>query len=81
MRILSLIIIWHCDTMVISIHNAIFTDMNDAEDSIQVIGFKAFFTGERVLKLLTGFILNLNVNKEKIKEYIGETRDTFLSDS
>lgn len=73
MRILSSIMIGHCDTVVNSMHNTPFTDMNDAEDSIQVIGFKAFLTGERVLKLLTDFVLNLNVNKEKIKERIGET--------
>jgi len=73
MRILSSITIGHCDTVVNSMHNTPFTDMNDAEDSIQVIGFKAFLTGERVLKLLTDFMLNLSVNKEKIKEHIGKT--------
>ena len=73
MRILSSIMIGHCDTVVNSMHNTPFTDMNDAGDSIQVIGFKAFLTGERVLKLLTDFVLNLNINKEKIKECIGET--------
>ena len=73
MRILSSIMIGHCDTVVNSMHNTPFTDMNDAGDSIQVIGFKAFLTGERVLKLLTDFVLNLNINKEKIKERIGET--------
>lgn len=73
LRILSSIMIGYCDTMVNSMHNTPFTDMNDSEDSIQVIGFKAFLTGERVLKLLKDFVLKLKVNDEKIKVHVGET--------
>jgi len=73
LRILSSIMIGYCDTVVNSMHNTPFTDMNDSEDSIQVIGFKAFLTGERVLKLLKDFVLKLKVNDEKIKVHVGET--------
>ena len=73
MRILSSITIGYCDTLVNSMHNTPFTDMNDAEDPIQVVGFKAFLTGERVLKLLADFVPGLKVNKERIEERIGET--------
>lgn len=73
MRILSSMTIGYCDTVINSMHNTPFTDINDAEDPIQVVGFKAFLTSEGVLKLLADFVLGLKVNKERIEERIGET--------
>jgi len=73
MRILSSMTIGYCDTVINSMRNTPFTDINDAEDSIQVVGFKAFLTSEGVLKLLADFVLGLKVNKERIEERIGET--------
>ncbi len=83
MRILSSMTIGYCDTVINSMHNTPFTDMNDAEDPIQVVGYKAFTTGERVLRLLTDFISGLRVNEEKIKKHIEESYVTIteLADS
>lgn len=73
LRILSSITVGYCDTVINSMHNTPFTDMNDAEDPIQVIGYKAFSSGERVLRLLTNFVSGLKVNNDIIKKRIEES--------
>ncbi len=70
LRIMSSITIGYCDTVINSLHNTPFTDMNDAEDPLQVIGFKAFTEGGKVLALMQNFVRGLEVNQDKIKEHI-----------
>ena len=73
LRIMSSITIGYCDTVISSLHNTPFTDMNDAEDPLQVVGFKAFIEGGKVLSLVSDFVRGLEVNQQKVKEHIDQS--------
>ena len=70
LRVMSSITVGYCDTVLNSLHNTPFTDMNDAEDSLQMVGFKAFTEAEKVLHLITALLRGLAVNQDRIKEHI-----------
>ncbi|MCK9524376.1 MAG: argininosuccinate lyase [Limnochordia bacterium] len=70
LRIMASIVNGHCDTVINAMHNTPFTDMNDAEDPIQVVGFAAFSTAERMLRLFTELVKGLSVNEEKVQEHL-----------
>jgi len=72
LRVLSSMTIGYCDTVINTLHNTPFTDMNDAEDPIQQVGLQAFSTTRRVLILLKDFIKGLRVNGDKIKKHLQE---------
>ena len=82
-RIQASIIVGLCDTMVNSMHNTPFADMNDAEDPIQVVGFDAFNKARRCLRLIAGFVAGLQVDEAKVKEHIAASFVTIteLADS
>lgn len=82
-RIQASIVVGLCDTMVSSMHNTPFADMNDAEDPIQVVGFDAFNKARRCLKLVIGFVAGLRVDEAKVKEHMAESFVTIteLADS
>jgi len=68
LRLLSSLTVGRCDTMVNTMHNTPFTDMNDSEGEVQQAGYAAFESGGRVLKLLTSFIPALSINPERVKK-------------
>lgn len=82
-RIQASTVVGQCDTVVNAMHNTPFTDMNDAEDPIQVVGFDAFTKAERCLKLITGFTAGLQVDQDKVQGHIEESFVTIteLADS
>lgn len=82
-RIQASIVVGLCDTMVSSMRNTPFADMNDAEDPIQVVGFDAFNKARRCLKLVKGFVAGLQVDEAKVKKHMAESFVTIteLADS
>ncbi|QDY70664.1 argininosuccinate lyase [Qingshengfaniella alkalisoli] len=55
-----------CNTIIDTMHNTPFTDMNDSEGEVQQAGYAAFDTGGRVLKLLERFIGSVSVNADRV---------------
>lgn len=68
LRLLSSLTVGRCDTMVNTMHNTPFTDMNDSEGEVQQAGYGAFESGSRVLKLLSAFIPALQINADRVKK-------------
>jgi len=66
LRLLSSLTIGHCDTIINTMHNTPFTDMNDSEGEVQQAGYSAFNTGARVLKLLEAFVPALTINHNAV---------------
>ncbi len=83
LRVLSSMTLGYCGTVINTMHNTPFTDMNDAEDPIQQVGFQAFDSGKRVLKLLEALLRGLQVNDDKIQKHLKESSVTVteLADS
>ena len=82
-RIQAATVIGLCDTVINGMRNTPFTDMNDAEDSIQVVGFEAFNQANRCLKLIASFTSGLQVDKKRVLEHIDQSFVTIteLADS
>lgn len=73
MRLLASLSAGHCDTIINTMHNTPFTDMNDSETEVQSAGHKAFDTGSRLLRLLNEFMAAIKIDEERINEDIGKT--------
>ncbi len=58
----------HCDTIINTMHNTPFTDMNDSEGEVQQAGYTAFETGARTLKLLTAFLPACTVYATRVQQ-------------
>ena len=73
----------HCDTIVNTMHNTPFTDMNDSESEVQAGGYAAFDSGGRALALLDGLIAAVRVDSVRIARHIDESCITIteLADS
>lgn len=67
LRHLSSVTVGRCDTIVNTMHNTPFTDMNDSEGEVQQAGYAAFASGGRVLDLLTAFIPACSINAANVK--------------
>ncbi len=82
-RIQASLVAGLCSTVIDSLHNTPFTDMNDAEDPLQTVAFEALKRGARCLKLIAGFTGGLKVVEEKVQKHIAETFVTIteLADS
>ena len=70
MRLIASLGAGHCDTVVNTMHNTPFTDMNDSESEVQIAGYQAFAAGERLLRLLAGFLDAGRINIEKVRAHI-----------
>ena len=73
MRLIASLSAGHCDTIINTMHNTPFTDMNDSETEVQVAGHKAFESGSRVLRLLNDFIAAAQINEERVNKHIGDS--------
>lgn len=73
MRLIASLSSGHCDTIINTMHNTPFTDMNDSETEVQVAGHKAFESGTRLIRLLNDFIAAVQINEERINQHIGES--------
>ncbi|MBX2835775.1 MAG: argininosuccinate lyase [Gammaproteobacteria bacterium] len=68
MRHLASVTVGRCDTIVNTMHNTPFTDMNDSEGEVQSAGFSAFTSAERVLELFTAVIESVTINVEQVQK-------------
>ncbi len=66
LRLLSSLTVGRCDTIVNTMHNTPFTDMNDSEGEIQQAGYSSFESGARVLELLAALIPALSINAKNV---------------
>ena len=87
MRHLSSVTVGRCDTMVNTMHNTPFTDMNDSEGEVQQAGYAAFDSGGRVLELLAAMLPACRINAERVRATteaacitITELADTLVRD-
>ncbi len=54
------------DTVLTTLHNTPFTDMNDSEGEVQQAGYAAFYSGGRALDLLAALISCVSINAERV---------------
>ncbi|TNF17277.1 MAG: argininosuccinate lyase [Rhodobacteraceae bacterium] len=87
LRHLSSVTVGRCDTIVNTMHNTPFTDMNDSEGEVQQAGYAAFDSGGRVLALLTALLPACSINAERVRRTteaacitITELADTLVRD-
>ncbi len=87
MRHLSSVTVGRCDTMVNTMHNTPFTDMNDSEGEVQQAGYAAFDSGGRVLDLLAAMLPACAINGDRVRANmdaacvtITELADTLVRD-
>ena len=87
LRHLASVTCGHCDTMMATMHNTPFTDMNDSEGEVQQAGYAAFQSGDRVLRLLTAFLPACSINAANVNRNAGaacvtitELADTIVRD-
>ncbi len=73
MRLMASLSGGHCDTIINTMHNTPFTDMNDSETEVQRAGHKAFESGGRLLRLLNEFVAAVQVDEDRIADHIGKS--------
>ncbi len=67
LRHLSSVTVGRCDTMMTTMHNTPFTDMNDSEGEVQSAGYGAFETGARVVALMTALLPACSVRADRVR--------------
>ncbi|MEL7344286.1 MAG: argininosuccinate lyase [Pseudomonadota bacterium] len=87
LRHMASVTVGRCDTVVGTMHNTPFTDMNDSEGEVQQAGYAAFESGSRVLRLLTTFLPACRINAARVARTsdaacitITELADTLVRD-
>ena len=70
LRLLSSLSVGRCDTIVATMHNTPFTDMNDSEGEIQIAGYAAFESGGRALDLLAALVRDCSVRSDRVAQNI-----------
>lgn len=66
LRHLASMTVGRCDAVVNTMHNTPFTDMNDSEGEVQVAGYAAFASAERVLVLLRALIPACSIRADRV---------------
>ncbi|MFN3251807.1 argininosuccinate lyase [Roseibium album] len=67
MRLLASLSAGRCDTIVNTMHNTPFTDMNDSEGEVQRSGYEAFASGGRMLRLLAEFVSSCQIDPQRVR--------------
>ena len=65
-RILASRALTQGQSVLVCLHNTPFSDMNDAEDGLQPLVYKAFEEGERSVRLLTGVLSEAEFNTSRM---------------
>lgn len=65
-RVLASRALFEANSVLGSLHNTPFADMNDAEDDLQPLVYTAFEDGERSLRLLTGALSEAQFNLDRM---------------
>jgi argininosuccinate lyase len=66
MRHLASVSAGRCDTILNTMHNTPFTDMNDSEGEVQQAGYAAFESGGRMLDLLAAFLPACHIDADRV---------------
>ncbi len=87
LRHLASVTAGRCDTIVMTMHNTPFTDMNDSEGEVQQAGFSAFESGTRVVDLLASLVEKVSIDTQRVRRTgdaacitITELADTLVRD-
>jgi argininosuccinate lyase len=67
LRHLASVTAGRCDTIVNTMHNTPFTDMNDSEGEVQQAGYAAFDSGTRMLALLAALLPACSIRAERVR--------------
>lgn len=67
LRHLASVTCGRCDTLVNTMHNTPFTDMNDSEGEVQQAGYATFDSGGRVFDLLAALITECSIRDDKVQ--------------
>jgi argininosuccinate lyase len=72
-----------CEAVLTAVHNTPFTDMNDSEGEVQIAGYEAFDTAQRMMALLAGLLAAAKIDSAKVRRHIDEAGITLaeLADS
>ncbi len=70
LRLMASLACGRCETILSTLHNTPFTDMNDSEGEVQAAGYEAFETGARLVTLLTGLIAAVQVDPVRVRRNI-----------
>jgi argininosuccinate lyase len=73
LRLLCSLAVGRAETILTTLHNTPFTDMNDSEGEVQSAGYAAFDTMERMLTLLTGFMEAITIDESRTRAHIAES--------
>ncbi len=73
LRLLCSLAVGRAETVLTTLHNTPFTDMNDSEGEVQSAGYAAFETMARVLVLLTGFMEAITIDETRTRRHIAES--------
>jgi len=65
LRHLASVTCGRCDTIINTMHNTPFTDMNDSEGEVQQAGYSVYDSGSRVLELLARVITSSSINQDR----------------
>ena len=68
LRHLASVTCGRCDTIVNTMHNTPFTDMNDSEGEVQQAGYAVYESGSRVLRLLSSLIEQCSINDDRVAD-------------
>lgn len=67
MRHLAAVTAGRCDTMIDTMRNTPFTDMNDSEGEVQQAGYAVFGSAGRVLRLLSAFLPACRIDTRRVQ--------------
>ncbi|MBV8913614.1 MAG: argininosuccinate lyase, partial [Acetobacteraceae bacterium] len=70
LRLLASLAAGRCETVLGTLHNTPFTDINDAESEVQEAGYEAFATAGRALRLLRGVVDAAEIDEVKVRGHI-----------
>jgi argininosuccinate lyase len=56
----------HCDTIIGTMHNTPFTDMNDSEGEVQQAGYAAFASGGRAVALMAALVAAVRIDAARV---------------
>jgi len=83
LRLLCSLAAGRAETVLLTLHNTPFTDMNDSEGPVHEAGYEAFDTVARVLELLEALMAVVGIDQERVRAHIEQACATIteLADS
>jgi len=76
LRLLSSLAVGHCHTVLLTMHNTPFTDMNDNEYTVHATGYEAIEGANRTLRLLDALVGAVRIDEEAVRAHIEQSSIT-----